>query len=67
MVKNEWTTKITLYVVIGGIIEILGIIDCFVPKFGKVKKFILGKIGNFEEPLYLHLVKKKKEEFPNLF
>lgn len=67
MVKNEWTTKITLYLVIGGIIEILGIIDCFVPKFGKVKKFILGKISNFEEPLYLHLVKKKKEEFPNLF
>lgn len=67
IIKNEWSTQNTIYIVVAMLIEILGVIDCFVPKFGKIKNLILTKINDFEEPLYLHYKEKKKDEFPNLF
>lgn len=65
--KNLSVDKITSIIIIGFLIEVLGILDCFVPKYSKLKEYIFNKIDLLEEILYLHFMDKKKKEYPQLY
>lgn len=60
-------SEITLVIVLGILIETLGIIESFIPKYSKLKKWFCKVIEEKEESLYWILLERKKKEFPKLF
>ena len=61
--NNMSAQEITIVFVIGLTFDILGLIDNFVPKYSKFRKWVFKKLDNLEEVIYLFLLDKKKEEF----
>lgn len=55
--------EITFVLLIGVTFEIIGIIESFVPKYSKLRKWIFKKLDKLEEIIYLFLLDRKKEEF----
>ena len=60
-------SEITLVIVLGILIETMGIIESFIPKYSKLKKWFFKVIEEKEESLYWILLERKKKEFPKLF
>lgn len=61
--NNMSAQQVTLVLLIGLAFDILGIIDCFIPKYSKFRKWIFKKLDKLEETIYLILLEKKKEEY----
>ena len=67
LVNDLSASEITLVIVVGLLIEIMGIIESFIPKYSKLKKWIFKVIEEKEENLYWLLLERKKKEFPKFF
>ena len=67
LVNDLSASEITLVIVVGLLIEIMGIIESFIPKYSKLKKWIFKVIEEKEESLYWLLLERKKKEFPKFF
>lgn len=61
--NNMTAQEITFVLLIGVTFEIIGIIESFVPKYSKLRKWIFKKLDKLEEIIYLFLLDRKKEEF----
>ena len=67
LVNDLSASEITLVIVLGLLIEIMGIIESFIPKHSKLKKWVFKVIEEKEENLYWILLERKKKEFPKFF
>ncbi len=67
LVNDLSVSEITLVIVVGLSIEIMGIIESFIPKYSKLKKWIFKVIEEKEENLYWLLLEREKKEFPKFF
>ena len=66
-VNNMPVEKVTLILLVVIGIEILGIIESFVPKYSRLKKWFFEKIDLFEERMYLVFKDKKEKELSELY
>lgn len=61
--NNMSAQQITGVIIIGFLFEFIGIVDCFIPKYSKLKKWIFKELDRLEEIIFLLLLDRKKKEF----
>lgn len=61
--NNMSAQQITGVIIIGFLFEFMGIVDCFIPKYSKLKKWAFKELDRLEEIIFLLLLDRKKKEF----